>query len=56
MRKKCHVLFEWPLKAILDVTEKHLRWIHVIVNDWIDHGVGHGEPVEGKEDVLKKNK
>jgi len=26
--------------------------IHVVVNEWIDHGIAHGQPVEAEEDLL----
>ena len=26
--------------------------IHIVIDEWIDHGVAHGEPVECEEDVL----
>lgn len=26
--------------------------VHPVVNERVDHGVGHGEPVEGQEEVL----
>ena len=29
-----------------------LRGIHVVVDDWVDHGMRHGEPVEREKDVL----
>ena len=32
------------------------RGIHEEVDDGVDDGVGHGEPVEGQEDVLHKDR
>jgi hypothetical protein len=32
--------------------ENYLPSIHKVVDDWVDHGVGHGEPVESEVDVL----
>ena len=29
-----------------------ILYIHPIVDDWIDHGIGHCEPIEGQVDVL----
>ena len=26
--------------------------VHVVIDEWIDHGVAHGQPIESKEDVL----
>ncbi len=26
--------------------------VHVVIDEWIDHGVAHGQPIERKEDVL----
>jgi hypothetical protein len=31
---------------------ENLRRIHVIVNNRVDHGVGHGKPVERQEYML----
>ena len=31
-----------------------LPGIHPIVNEWIEHGVGHGQPVESQVDMLNE--
>ena len=35
-------------------TASHARGIHEEVDDGVEDGVGHGQPVEGQEDVLLK--
>ena len=39
-----------------NVTVSDSRGIHEEVDDGVDDGVGHGEPVEGQEDVLHKDR
>ena len=38
----------------MQVLMKKTNWpcVHVVVDEWINHGIAHGKPVESEKDVL----
>ena len=38
--------------AAVNASQLYEPCIHVVVDEWIDHGIAHGQPVEAEEDML----